>query len=43
MTTKKQIEEMEKANLSRLQIANIKNDTKTYTDAQIAEYIKNCK
>jgi len=43
MTTEKQIEEMEKANLSRLQISNIKNDPKTYTDAQIAEYIKNCK
>ena len=43
MTTSKQASEMERANLTRLQIALIKNDPKKYTDKQIAEYIKTCK
>jgi hypothetical protein len=43
MTTPSQIEKMEQAKLTRLQIANVKNDSKKYTDAEISEYIKNCK
>lgn len=43
MTTEKQLDKLELANLTRLQIANIKNDPKTYTDEQVAEYIKSCK
>jgi len=40
MTTDKQTSDMERANLTRLQIANVKNDSKNYTDKQVTDYIK---
>ena len=43
MMTEKQIQKMTHANLTRLQIANLKNDNKQYTDKEIEDYIKACK
>lgn len=43
MITPQQLDKLELANLTRLQIASIKNDSKVYTDEQVMEYIKNAK
>ena len=43
MLTMKQLNEMRKANLTRVQIANVKNCKMTYSDFDVLQYIKACK